>query len=372
MKSRRYILFAILLLAAMVQAQVKSRGAFPTVQNPPPEPNFSWTGTCLSDTTCFISQTIRGYSYTWTVWADTVVPPFGIVQSQLIYSNKHDTSFCFKFPHPGTYTVGLNAYDNHYASISKIITIDSVTKAVCDYQACSNYFINNSLCASSFLWDFGDGTQSTEAIPSHIYADTGTYNVSLIAYKGNISDTARITIHVTVETWPDARWSYTMTDSVVHFHALSISKVTNFNWSFGDLRYGTSRDTMDVYKDSTAFYVVDMSAVNGCGYAAMVDTIYITKYSPHVESEENVVIAPNPVANNEYAQVYYNAYVDASYLANVYNAQGQTIFRASFPFRTGLNEFKIDTALYPDGVYILVMESGNSYIRKKFQVSRKP
>lgn len=45
----------------------------------------------------------------------------------------------------------------------------------------SYQFNNNSTGANTFLWNFGDGTTSNLFAPSHVYTDTGTYQVSLIA-----------------------------------------------------------------------------------------------------------------------------------------------------------------------------------------------
>ena len=41
-------------------------------------------------------------------------------------------------------------------------------------------FGNNSQGANFFLWDFGDGTTSTEFEPSHLYTTPGTYTVTLL------------------------------------------------------------------------------------------------------------------------------------------------------------------------------------------------
>jgi PKD repeat protein len=46
----------------------------------------------------------------------------------------------------------------------------------------------NSACrrnAESYLWDFGDGTTSTEANPVHVYANAGTFEVTLTVTAGN-------------------------------------------------------------------------------------------------------------------------------------------------------------------------------------------
>ena len=42
-------------------------------------------------------------------------------------------------------------------------------------------FTNNSQNATNFIWDFGDNSTSIVTEPSHIYANAGTYFVSLIA-----------------------------------------------------------------------------------------------------------------------------------------------------------------------------------------------
>ena len=42
-------------------------------------------------------------------------------------------------------------------------------------------FENQSEKAVTYQWDFGDGNTSTEYSPTHIYANAGTYDVSLIA-----------------------------------------------------------------------------------------------------------------------------------------------------------------------------------------------
>jgi PKD repeat protein len=46
-------------------------------------------------------------------------------------------------------------------------------------------FVNNSVNAESFLWDFGDGNTSTEANPSHTYDQEGIYTISLVAWSEN-------------------------------------------------------------------------------------------------------------------------------------------------------------------------------------------
>ncbi|MFN5423710.1 MAG: PKD domain-containing protein, partial [bacterium] len=60
-------------------------------------------------------------------------------------------------------------------------------------------FTNNSSGAVTYLWDFGDGFYSNEKDPSHIYQETGTYNICMIAYNEfGCSDTSCTTVETTI------------------------------------------------------------------------------------------------------------------------------------------------------------------------------
>jgi hypothetical protein len=61
-------------------------------------------------------------------------------------------------------------------------------------------FTNTSVLADSYLWDFGDGTTSTDFAPVHTYALPGTYTVSLTASGGDCSYTTTMDITVEIGT----------------------------------------------------------------------------------------------------------------------------------------------------------------------------
>lgn len=50
-------------------------------------------------------------------------------------------------------------------------------------------FTNTTFNANSYLWNFGDGTTSTDLHPFHTYTSSGNYMVQLIAFNGTGSDT---------------------------------------------------------------------------------------------------------------------------------------------------------------------------------------
>ncbi|MXV52366.1 T9SS type B sorting domain-containing protein [Pedobacter sp. HMF7647] len=47
-------------------------------------------------------------------------------------------------------------------------------------------FFNQSTEADSYLWDFGDGSTSTEINPQHLFQINGEYEVTLTAFKSNV------------------------------------------------------------------------------------------------------------------------------------------------------------------------------------------
>lgn len=57
-------------------------------------------------------------------------------------------------------------------------------------------FTNTSQNADNYLWEFGDGTSSTEAEPEKVFANGGTYTVKLTASKAGKSDVLSKTVNI--------------------------------------------------------------------------------------------------------------------------------------------------------------------------------
>ncbi|MCB0631894.1 MAG: PKD domain-containing protein [Saprospiraceae bacterium] len=65
----------------------------------------------------------------------------------------------------------------HIAVFDDNATFDFVSEVQCD--GATVVFTNTSSGAFGFIWDFGDGTTSTEVSPTHVYGQGGTYTVQL-------------------------------------------------------------------------------------------------------------------------------------------------------------------------------------------------
>lgn len=119
------------------------------------------------------------------------------------------TDTCLLYPGVYTYMVrGLkmeNSPSGTYYNLSQGISDTAwnsnylVVNAAATYSAASNVitFTNSSTNATTYAWDFGDNSTSTQQNPTHPYLD-GSYTVTLIAGNGCDADT--VTIPVIIAT----------------------------------------------------------------------------------------------------------------------------------------------------------------------------
>ena len=101
----------------------------------------------------------------------------------------------FGAPFGGPYTVSV--VDSNMCEQTLEVTIGTADPPIADFEHDLSLsdtiiineqgvrFTNLSQLATSYLWDFGDGSQSNEENPTHIYTQEGIYTVRLIAYDQN-------------------------------------------------------------------------------------------------------------------------------------------------------------------------------------------
>ncbi|MBI2968780.1 MAG: PKD domain-containing protein [Bacteroidetes bacterium] len=133
-------------------------------------------------------------------------------------------------------------------------------------------FQNNSSDTSASLWDFGDGNSSTLVNPTHVYADTGAYTVSLTVTNpcGNSATSYQSIQVVTNGPPPDLMGTWANPTSVCPGQTVTFNggafDATSYKWLFGD---GDSAS--DVFGNSIhaysapGNYTVTEIAYNGCG-----------------------------------------------------------------------------------------------------------
>lgn len=103
----------------------------------------------------------------------------------------------------GTYTVTITDPNTSCVKTS-IITIGQPADLIAAFSPSVTvaeapvtiYFTNNSIGATAYSWSFGDADVSTLTDPSHVYTNSGTYAVQLIASTSLCHDTAQVTVFI--------------------------------------------------------------------------------------------------------------------------------------------------------------------------------
>lgn len=140
----------------------------------------------------FAAETTSAFNYSWE---------FG---DGLVASGSREVSHVYL--ERGEYTVTLFvAGDGGTDEVSRTITVvDPLPRA--DFSINPNQEViagkttvtmeNRAEFAETYTWDFGDGTTSTQAEPSHVFEDVGLYTVALTATNAEGSETAMRSVRV--------------------------------------------------------------------------------------------------------------------------------------------------------------------------------
>ena len=170
-------------------------------------------------------------------------------------------------------------------------------------------FQNLSANAGHYLWDFKDGLTDTTTSPIHVFADTGTYYVTLIAYgqtPANCPDS--IVIPITILDLPIADFS-PVPDSAcatimgpnlaginVNFIDNSFTYGGTYSWQFGNGLTSTSVNpgTITFVEGlNDTMYVVSLAITNMCGSGTHQDTVKVSAL-PKAIFGTNVSIGCSP------------------------------------------------------------------------------
>ena len=165
------------------------------------------TGAVIYDTTLFVPQGISTVTLNAQLpIGDSLLIKCATPQADL-FRNNTGTSYPYNIGNVVSIITSTADYGYYYffynwqvktadcKSAGKWVGAYQTTEApVADFTYTYNngvyQFVNNSTNATTYLWDFGDGSTSTEFEPQHQYSVSGNYTVTLIAESNCGSDTA--------------------------------------------------------------------------------------------------------------------------------------------------------------------------------------
>ncbi|MDX2002113.1 MAG: PKD domain-containing protein [Chitinophagales bacterium] len=249
---------------------------------------------------------------------------------------------------PGNYTISLTVRDDNgcQGTLNRTNFIyptypfpafTAPTTNVCLGSAAS--FTNNSVGSGlSYKWYFGDGDSSTLANPSHVYADTGRYTVSLFVTDINGCDSSIVRNNYIWVVEPHANFSMDTTWAncpplQVNFTDLSTDSIVAWEYHFGDGQVARLKNPSHIYNRPGTFipYLI-VTNFAGCKDTVYTDTIEILGPTGTFNFTQPTVCAPFnidffAIGTNNVAQYVWdfgdgNVWVDDDTTAHLYTLAG--------------------------------------------------
>jgi len=232
---------------------------------PMPTANFTYTTVCVGNATQFTSTSTTNpsgqqiQSYQWS---------FGDGQSGTGQNATHT------YAQAGTYQVTLtvNCGGHCTSTITQTVTVNAQPTAnftyttVCQGTATQFTSTSSGQGITSYNWNFGDGQTGSGQTTTHLYAQPGTYQVTLTVGTAGGACTDEITQPVTVNSQPTSNFTYTSVcrGNPTQFTSTSTGQgITSYNWNFGDGQTGTGQNVSHTYAQAGDYQVTLTVSTDG-------------------------------------------------------------------------------------------------------------
>jgi len=185
---------------------------------------------------------------------------------------------------PGTYTVSLKVTNGSGTDTKTLVnyitivpapivgftSVDTAISCVPKTVVFTNTSNPNSTGTTTYLWDFGDGSFSSQVNPTHVYTVAGSYNVSLVVTNGvGCTNVFNRSQYVRVAPQPTANFTAANNNSctapVTASFTNSSTGAVSYLWDFGDGGTSTVASPTHTYTTSGSFTVKLIATnSNGC------------------------------------------------------------------------------------------------------------
>jgi PKD repeat protein len=192
-----------------------------------------------------------------------------------------------------------------------------------NYQASANnaldYTFTNTTTTTgtnaTYYWYFGDGANSSEASPTHVYNQAGTYSVCLQVITDQCQNTMCQNITVVNDTTAGngciANFTYVADSTTIQFsnNSYTPSQPVTFIWQFSDGTYSNEVSPIHTF-DTTGVYQVCLDMTNGSCSDSYCLQVYVGVPDSNITCNASfqysyVGDAPNP---SMFPYQFYSAY----------------------------------------------------------------
>ncbi len=275
------------------------------------------TSMCAGNTITITPPNYPFGTYYWLPFGDTsqVLNATESASYKLIVMTGNGNIQCM-----GTDTININFFptplisfvpDDYGGCQPVIVSFDNATKP----------------STATFLWDFGDGTTSTDASPIHEYITPGIYNVTLTATTGEgCVESYSVNSLIKVFAQPVAGFTADPATTTIQNANITFTNTTtngvNYLWTFGDNTEGSHDvNPTHIYTDKGVYEVwMWVETPEGCK-----DSL-----SVKIEVIDDILTIPNVITpNGDGRNDYFEVKNLDSYLSNellVYNRWGKKVY----------------------------------------------
>jgi PKD repeat protein/photosystem II stability/assembly factor-like uncharacterized protein len=152
-------------------------------------------------------------------------------------------------------------------------------------------------------WVFGDGKESTQKAPSHTFAATGRYTVTLHLAHPCGTETRTTTVDIICGN-PVATFSTAITKDMVTFTPALINTLLTYTWDFGDGRTSSEMTPTHTYATGGDFQV-RLTITDACGAVSSTRTIEVCKvqasaeFTYTIEESNSLLVSFRPLVLQE-------------------------------------------------------------------------
>jgi gliding motility-associated-like protein len=316
---------------------------------------------CLNNSTItYTSPVYSNTTYSWSVNGGTLISTNGTNSVNVVWNTS------------GSNYISLTVSNSSGCDSSIVlpVTVSSVNPPSIQSSGLNGcpplsvvFSGNEPASGQTYSWTFGDQLYSSSANPTHVYNESGFYNVAVITQNsGGCVDSASATVHV--YDVPLAAFSHNFED-ITYFIGESILEVinttvggTSYFWSFG------TGDTAKVFEPSNTYeepgdYLIQLLTRNsaGCPDTASKEIRVRNKEFIHVPN----AFTPNGDNMNDYFSILTTNIETAS--VSIFNRWGQNFFSSddkNFKWDGTSNGEPVELGVYVYKIKALG-EGGKSY-----------
>lgn len=204
----------------------------------------------------------------------------------------------------------------------------------------------------SWQWDFGDGNGAAFQNPTHTYADSGIYTVTLIISSSiGCEDTITRDIYVKPLPVPDFSAPNTCYGNITAFTDLTVHNpndvINSWQWNFGDGSNSGIQNPTHIYSDSGVYTITLVAGTNTGCFDSISHLVYISPAPVAAFSIDSVCLGePSTITESSYTQAqdsiiswqwFFGNGVQSSNQLPVYTYPDTGHYNVSLVVSTGIN-----------------------------------